>query len=322
MITGLAFSVPKKKMTNADFEKIVDTTDEWITERTGMKVRYIGEEGQVTSDLCTEAAKKALDEAGLSALDVDAIILGTITGDMAFPATACFVQDKLGAVNAAAFDISAACSGFLYGLSIADAYIASGMFKNILVIGGEMLSRIIDYTDRRTCVLFGDGAGAAVLQPSDGSRGIVKSIIRSDGRLAELLCRPGCGSKYPASIETIEKKLHFLQMAGQEVFKAAVTSMGDVAVKILDQTNLTSEQIALLVPHQANHRIIAALAKRIKIPMEKVYINVERYGNTSAATIPIAMTEARDEGKLKRDDYCLLVSFGGGFTVGAVLLKY
>ncbi|MBN2009576.1 ketoacyl-ACP synthase III [candidate division KSB1 bacterium] len=322
MITGLAFSVPKKKMTNADFEKIVDTTDEWITERTGMKVRYIGEEGQVTSDICTEAAQKAIAEAGISPLDIDIIILGTITGDVGFPATACFVQDKLGAENAAAFDISAACSGFLYGLTIADAFISTGMYKNILVMGGEMLSRIIDYTDRRTCVLFGDGAGAAIVQPSDGNRGIIKSIIRSDGRLAELLIRPGCGSKYPASQEMIDKKLHFLQMAGQEVFKAAVKSMGDVAVDILEQTQLTSEELALLVPHQANHRIISALAKRIKMPMEKVFINVERYGNTSAATIPIAMTEARDEGKLKRDDYCLLVSFGGGFTVGAVLLKY
>ncbi len=287
-----------------------------------MKVRHIAEDGKVTSDFATEAAKKAMEEAGLSAENLDAIILGTITGDVGFPATACYVQDKLGATNAVAFDISAACSGFLYGLTIADSFIASGQYKNVLVMGAELLSRITDYTDRRTCVLFGDGAGAAVLQPSDGSRGIVKSIIKSDGRLADLLVRPGCGSKYPASIETIEKKLHFMQMAGQEVFKAAVKSMGDAATQILQATGLTSKDLSLTIPHQANKRIIQALAKRLKLPMERVYVNVHRYGNTSAASIPIAMTEARDEGKLNRDDFCLLVSFGGGFTIGAVLIKY
>ena len=322
MITGLGYAVPEKVLTNFDFEKMVDTSDEWITERTGMKERHIGEEGVVTSDLCTQAAEKAMAEANLTGKDIDIIIIGTVSGDEHFPATACYVQDKLGAINAAAFDISAACSGFLYGLTLADIFIANGSYKNILVIGGEMLSRITDYTDRRTCVLFGDGAGAAIVQPSDGSRGIINTYIKSDGHLADLLHMPGGGSKYPATMETVNQKLHFIKMEGPEVFKAAVKTMGDAAVNILAKSNITSQDLDLLIPHQANTRIINATARRIKLPMDKVFVNVQKYGNTSAASIPIALTEARDEGKLKKDDLCLLVSFGGGFTCGAVLFKY
>ena len=322
MITGLGFTVPNKKMTNADFEKIIDTSDEWITERTGMKVRYFGENGQVTSDLCTKAAKIAMSEAGINSEDLDAIIIATVSGDVNFPATACYVQDKLNAVNAAAFDISAACSGFLYGLTIADSFITSKKYKNILVIGGEMLSRITDMTDRTTCVLFGDGAGAAILQPSDGKRGILKTYIKSYGHLAHLLNMPGGGSKYPASHETVDQRLHYIKMAGREVFKAAVKTMGDAAVNILSQNGFSSEELDLLIPHQANFRIIKATAKRINLPMEKVYMNVQKYGNTSAASIPIALAEAKNEGILKKGDLCLMVSFGGGFTCGAVLLKY
>lgn len=321
MITGLGFAVPDKILTNADLEKIVDTTDEWIKARTGMLERHISDGSIATSDLSTEAAKKALAMAGIKPKDLDIIIVATVTGDTPFPSTACFVQKNLGATKAAAFDISAACSGFLYGLTLANNFVANGSYKNILVIGAEILSKITDYTDRRTCVLFGDGAGAAVVQPSDGKRGIIQTYIKSDGRLTDLLYLPGGGSRQPATHETIDQRLHYLKMEGTEVFKAAVKGMGDAAVHILKSAGMKSSQLALLIPHQANIRIIQATAKRIKLPIEKVFVNVHKYGNTSAASIPIALTEATEQGLLKRDDYCLLVSFGGGFTTGAVLLK-
>lgn len=322
MITGLGFSVPEKTLTNFDLEKIVDTTDEWIRTRTGMVERHIADESTATSDLCTEAAKKALAHANLKSKDVDVIIVATVTPDTLFPSTGCYIQKRLGATLAAAFDISAACSGFLYGLTIADALIKSGLYKNILVIGAETLSKITDWTDRSTCVLFGDGAGAAVVQPSDGKRGILKTFIGSDGRLTDLLMIPGGGSRIPTSQETIDQRLHYIKMEGQDVFKHAVKAMGDAAVNILKSAGLTSDELGLMIPHQANNRIIQATAKRIKLPMEKVFINVEKYGNTSAASIPIALAEADEQGRLKKGDYCLLVSFGGGFTTGAVLLKY
>jgi 3-oxoacyl-[acyl-carrier-protein] synthase-3 len=322
MITGLGFAVPEKILTNGDLESMVDTSEEWIKERTGMSVRHICDEATAASDLATEAAKKALAMAGVTAKDLDIIIVATVTGDTPFPATACYVQKNLDAIQAAAFDIGAACSGFLYGLTIADNFIASGNYKNILVIGVELLSKITDYTDRTTCVLFGDGAGAAMVQPSDGKRGIVKTLIKSDGRLTDLLIMPGGGSRRPASHETVDQRLHYIKMEGPEVFKAAVTAMGDAAVDILKMAEIKSKQLALLIPHQANNRIIHATARRIKLPMEKVFVNIERYGNTSAASIPIALTEAVEQGRLKPDDYCLLVSFGGGFTTGAVLLKF
>jgi len=321
MITGLGFAVPEKILTNADLERIVDTSEEWIKARTGMSERHICDDSMATSDLSTEAAKKAMAMAGIKAKDLDIIIVATVTGDTPFPSTACFVQKNLGATRAAAFDISAACSGFLYGLTLANNFIATGAYKNILVIGAEILSKITDYTDRRTCVLFGDGAGAAIVQPSDGSRGIIRTYIKSDGRLTDLLYMPGGGSRHPASHETIDHRLHYLRMEGPEVFKAAVKAMGDAAVEVLKMAGMKSNQLALLIPHQANIRIIQATAKRIKLPMEKVFVNVDRYGNTSAASIPIALTEATEQGRLKRYDYCLLVSFGGGFTTGAVILR-
>ncbi len=321
MITGLGFAVPAKILTNGDLESIVETSDEWIKERTGMSERHVCDEATAASDLATEAAQKAMAKAGVQARDLDIIIVATVTGDTPFPATACYVQKNLGAIQAAAFDISAACSGFLYGLTIADNFIASGNYKNILVIGAECLTKITDYSDRTTCVLFGDGAGAAMVQPSDGKRGIAKTLIKSDGRLTDLLILPGGGSRFPASHETVDQRLHYIKMKGPEVFKAAVTAMGDVAEEILKMTEIKSKQLALLIPHQANNRIIRAIARRIKLPMEYVFSNIERYGNTSAASIPIALAEAVEQGRLKSDDYCLLVSFGGGFTTGAVLLK-
>jgi 3-oxoacyl-[acyl-carrier-protein] synthase-3 len=321
MITGLGFAVPEKVMTNADFEKIVDTSDEWIRTRTGMIERHISDDSMATSDLSTEAAKKAMAMAGIKAKDLDIIIVATVTGDTPFPAAACYVQKNLGATKAAAFDISAACSGFLYGLTLANNLVGNGSYKNILVIGAELLSKITDYTDRATCVLFGDGAGAAIVQPSDGERGIINTLIKSDGRLTDLLYMPGGGSRNPASYETIDQRLHYIKMEGPEVFKAAVTAMGDAAVDVLKKAGIKSSQLTLLIPHQANIRIIQATARRIKLPIEKVFINVDRYGNTSAASIPIALTEAVEQGRLKKDDLCLLVSFGGGFTTGAVLLK-
>lgn len=322
MITGLGFAVPDKILTNGDLESIVETSEEWIKERTGMSERHICDEATAASDLGTEAAKKAMAMAGVNAKDLDIIIVATVTGDTPFPATACYVQKNLGATNAAAFDISAACSGFLYGLTVADNFVLNDAYRNILVIGVEILTKITDYTDRKTCVLFGDGAGAAIIQPSDGKRGIIKTYIKSDGQLTDLLYMPGGGSRHPASHETIDQRLHYIKMEGPEVFKAAVTAMGDAAVNVLKLAGIKSKQLALLIPHQANNRIIQATAKRIKLPMEKVFINIEKYGNTSAASIPIALTEAVEQGRLQRDDYCLLVSFGGGFTTGAVLLKF
>ncbi len=321
MITGLGFAVPKHILTNGDLEKLVDTSDEWIKERTGMVQRYVCDAATATSDLATEAAKKALAAAKMKPKDIEIIIVATVTGDTPFPATACYVQKNLGAINAAAFDISAACSGFLYGLTLADNFIATGKYSNVLIIGAEVLTKITDYTDRTTCVLFGDGAGAAVLQPSDGQRGIIETLIKSDGRLTDLLYMPGGGSRQPASHETIDQRLHYIKMQGTDVFKYAVKAMGDAAVDILKMANIKSSQLSLLIPHQANVRIIEATARRIKLPMEKVFINIDRYGNTSAASIPIALTEAIEQKRLQRGDYCLLVSFGGGFTTGAVILK-
>ena len=315
MITGLGLAVPDKVLTNFDLEKIVDTSDEWIRTRTGMSERHIADEKTATSDLSTEAAKRALKDANLKAKDLDVIIVATVTSDTLFPATACYVQKNLGATNAAAFDISAACSGFLYGLTIADNFIQGGSYKNILVIGAETLSKITDWTDRSTCVLFGDGAGAAIVQPSDNKRGIIKTIIKSDGRLTDLLILPGGGSRIPASHESVDQHLHYIKMEGQDVFKHAVKAMGDVAVEILKSAGMKSDELTLLIPHQANIRIIQATARRIKLSMDKVYVNVHKYGNTSA------LTEARQKNFLKPGDYCLMVSFGGGFTTGAVLLK-
>lgn len=322
MITGTGVAIPSGVLKNKDFEKMVDTTDEWIRERTGMDTRHIIEEGRFTSDLCTEAAQNALAEANLTPDDVEIIIVATVSGDMGFPSTACIAQEKLGAFNAAAMDISAACSGFIYGLTLADALIASGKNKTVLVIGAETLSRITDYTDRSTCILFGDGAGAAVLQPSDGKKGILGTYVKSDGRYGDLLRVEGLGTRYLPTHDSLDHRRHFIKMEGNKVFKEAVTSMGDAAEQILKITGLTGEDIDLLIPHQANMRIIDATAKRANMPSERVFINLEKYGNTSAASIPIALYEARKMGRLEAGQTAMLVAFGSGFTWASAIVRF
>jgi len=321
MMLGTGVAIPPKTLTNQDLEKIVDTSDEWIRERTGMQVRHIVDDETQNSDLSAQAAKQALKDADMDAEEIDTLIVATVTGDVTFPATACYVQDKIGAVNAAAFDIQAACSGFLFGLSIADGFVGTGKSKNVLVIGCELLTRIVDWKDRSTCVLFGDAAGAAVLGPANGDgRGILGTFMKTDGRLAHLLCMPGGGTRYPAQV-AISENLNTLKMRGPEVFRAAVTAMGDAATHILETAGLTVDDVDLLIPHQANKRIIDATVRRMKIPPEKVYINVHEYGNTSSASIPVALNEAKEKGLLKPGDVCVMVAFGGGFTWGSVAVR-
>lgn len=318
---GTGVAIPPKTLTNQDLEKIVDTSDEWIRERTGMQVRHIVDDETQNSDLSAQAAMQALKDADMDAEEIDTLIVATVTGDVTFPATACYVQDKIGAVNAAAFDIQAACSGFLFGLSIADGFVGTGKSKNVLVIGCELLTRIVDWKDRSTCVLFGDAAGAAVLGPANGDgRGILGTFMKTDGRLAHLLCMPGGGTRYPAQV-AISENLNTLKMRGPEVFRAAVTAMGDAAAHILETAGLTVDDVDLLIPHQANKRIIDATVRRMKIPPEKVYINVHEYGNTSSASIPVALNEAKEKGLLKPGDVCVMVAFGGGFTWGSVAVR-
>ncbi len=314
--------VPETIMSNSDLEKIVDTSDEWITERTGIKERRIASREQAASDLAYEASKIAIERAGILPEDIDLIIVATISGDMPFPSTACFLQEKLGATSAAGFDVNATCSGFLYALHIADGFIKSALHKRILVVGSEVLSRVTDWEDRTTCVLFGDGAGAAIIEPSKDERGIISTHINSDGRLWELINLPGGGSKNPASTETISKRLHYIKMKGNETFKVAVRTLEDLVVKTLEENNLDSSHLALLIPHQANMRIIQATADRLKLPLEKVVINLQQYGNTSAASIPIALHEAVISGRIKEGDYILLEAFGGGLTWASALIKW
>lgn len=309
-------------MANADLEAMVDTSDEWITERTGIRERRIAAENQAASDLAYEASKAALVRAGIEAGSLDLIIVATISGDMPFPSTACFLQNKLEAVNAAGFDINAACSGFLYSLYIADNLIKSGAHKRILVVGTEVLSRITDWEDRTTCVIFGDGAGAVILEPTDEDRGILSTHIHSDGKMWDLIHVPGGGSRNAVSVDTIEKRLHYIKMKGNETFKVAVRTLEDLAVKTLEEENLDSSRLSLLIPHQANLRIIQATAERLKLPMDKVVVNLDKYGNTSAASIPIALDEAVTSGRIKDGDYLLLEAFGGGLTWASALIKW
>jgi len=314
--------LPPKVMSNSDMEKLVDTSEEWIIERTGIKERRIADESQATSDLAYEASKIALERAGLRAEDIDLIIVATVTGDMPFPATACFLQNKLGAVNAAGFDINATCSGFLYGLYVADGLIKSGMHRKILVVGAEVLSKITDWDDRTTCVLFGDGAGAVIVGPTEEDRGILSMHINSDGRMWDLLHVPGGGSRNPVSKETIDKKLHYIKMKGNETFKVAVRTLEELVVRTLEENSLDSSQLSLLIPHQANLRIIQATADRLKLPFDKVVVNLDKYGNTSAASIPIALDEAVASGRIGKGDYILLEAFGGGLTWASALIKW
>ena len=322
LITGTGSYVPEKVLTNQDFEKYLDTTDEWIVARTGIRERHIAAEGQNTSDLCVLAARNAIDMAGIQAEDLDLIIVATITGDYPWPATACIVQDKLGAKQCGAYDISAACSGFIYALNNAVAQIESGAIQRALVIGAETLSRIVDYDDRNTCLLFGDAAGAVVLEAREGERGILSSHLHADGSYLELLYQPGFGSAVIPTEQGVRDRGYFLKMQGNEVFKVAVKMLAEVAQEALEANDMTIDDIALLIPHQANIRILEATAKRMQLPAEKVYINVDRFGNTSAATIPLALDEANRAGKLKENDIIVLNAFGGGFTWASACLRW
>lgn len=320
-ITGLGMYVPKKVLTNKDLERIVDTSDEWITTRTGIKKRRIVKPGTPASALSVEAARRALSKAKLKPQDLEVIIVATVTPDMQFPATACFVQSKLKAKNAVAFDISAACSGFIYGLVIAKQFIETGVYKNALVIGVEILSSITDWTDRNTCVLFGDGAGAAVIEPVT-SGGIVTTYLGSDGNLANLLYMPGGGSRHPATNQTIKDRMHFIKMSGSEVFKSAVRLMADAATRAVCDAHITCKDIKLLIPHQANIRIINSVRKRIGLKEEQVFLNVAKYGNVSAASTIMALCEAVEEKRIIKNDYVVLVAFGAGFTWGSSVIKW
>ena len=309
-------------LSNFDMEKMVDTSDQWIVERTGIKERRIADKDQAASDLAYEASKLAIERAGLKATDIDLIIVATVTGDMLFPSTACFLQQRLGAAKAAGFDVNAACSGFIYGLYTADAFVRAGMHNKILVVGTEVLSKITDWEDRTTCVLFGDGAGAVIVEATNEERGLLSIHISSDGSMWELLHLPGGGSRHPVSPASIKKRLHYIKMKGNETFKIAVRTLEDMAVKVLEENNLRASDLSFLVPHQANLRIIQATADRLKIPMEKVLVNIDRYGNTSAASIPIALDEAVTSGRVRDGDYLLLEAFGGGLTWASALVKW
>lgn len=320
-IIGLGTYVPEKVMTNFDFEKIVDTTDEWIRTRTGVKERRFASPEQATSDLCIEAAKKAFSNSKIGPEDIDMVIVATCTPDYPVPSTSCIVQKKLG-ITGGALDVNAACSGFVYALTVATGLIKSGLNKKILVIGAEILSKITDMQDRNTCVLFGDGAAAAILSEVEEGYGILASHLGADGDLNGALTVPAGGTRNPASIETIEKREHFLKMRGQEVFKFAVNALPNAAEESLKKAGLTPKDVDLYIPHQANSRIIEAAAKKLDVPMEKFFMNMERYGNTSAASIGLALGEALEKGLIKKGDIIEFVGFGAGLTYAALTMKW
>jgi 3-oxoacyl-[acyl-carrier-protein] synthase-3 len=310
-------------LTNEDLEKMVDTNHDWIMERTGIRERHIADKGVATSDLSVEAAKKALSERGLKPTDLEAILVATVTPDMLFPSTACLVQHKLGAKGAWGFDLSAACSAFVYALQVGSQFIATGAHKKVMVIGADVMSSIIDYTDRATCVIFGDGAGAVILEPAeDDSVGMIDFIHEVDGSGGCSLYMPGGGSLHPATHETVDKKMHYVHQDGQAVFKFAVRKQAEICEKILQRNGLKGSDIDAFIPHQANRRIITATADRLGLKPESIIINIDRYGNTTAGTVPLAMDTARQEGRLKKGDLVLLASVGAGFTVGATLLRW
>jgi 3-oxoacyl-[acyl-carrier-protein] synthase III len=321
-ITALGTYVPPRVLTNKDFEKMVETSDEWILTRTGIRERHVVDKGVATSDLATEAARCALLHRGIQAKDLDAVIVATVTPDMFFPSTACLVQHKLGADGVWGFDLSAACSAFVYALQTGAQFIASGVHKKVMVIGSDTMSSILDYTDRATCILFGDGAGAVILEPSEDGVGLIDFEHEIDGSGACSLYMPGGGSLHPSSHETVDKKMHFVHQDGQAVFKYAVRKMGDVCERLLSRNGVTAADIDCFIPHQANQRIIKATAERVGLSPEKVIINIDRYGNTTAGTIPLAMQTACEEGRLKKGSLVLLASVGAGFTVGATLLRW
>ena len=321
-IWGIGSYVPKTVITNYDLEKMVDTSDKWIVERTGIRERRVVQNGETTSVLATKAAEKALLDAGVAADEIDLIIVATVTPDMQFPAVACLVQENLKAVNAAAFDITAVCSGFVYALVTGSTFIETGTYKKVLVIGAEALSTITDWTDRNTAIIFGDGAGAVVLGEVASGYGLLGMHLGAEGAGSHLLKVPAGGSRLPATAETIADRLHFIQMDGNEVFKFAVKVMGEAAHQALKKANLAPKDVSYLVPHQANMRIIQSAAKRLGIPMDKVIVNVDKYGNTSAASIPIALDEAVKGGKIKYGDVIVAVGFGGGLTWGSAVIKW
>ena len=321
-IIGTGSAAPDTVLTNADLEKMVDTNDEWIVERTGIRERRIAPPEKVGSDYAKDAAIKAMEMAGITAEDLELIILATVCPDAPLPSTACILQDKLGAKNAAVMDIVAACSGFIYGLSMARSQILVGQVKTVLVVGVEILSRHTNWSDRGTCVLFGDGAGAAILTASDEPGGLINTYLKADGSLAHLLQIPMGGMRQPLNAGNIDNPDRYIKMEGPEVFKSAVKAMGEAATKILEICAVDSKDIALMIPHQANTRIIEATAKRIKLPMDRVFVNIYKYGNTSAASIPIAFDEAVREGRIKKGDKIVLVAFGAGFTWGSALIEW
>jgi len=322
-ITGTGSALPDKILTNRDLEQMVETSDEWITSRTGISQRRIAADGEYTSTFAIKAAQQALDMAGIGPEDLDLIIVGTVTPDFPFPATACIVQHELGASKAAAFDISAACSGFIYGLSLVEKHIQANAIKRALVIGAEVLSRIVDWSDRNTCILFGDGAGAAVIEACEGDNGILSTHIFTNGSYWDMLYLPGNGSRNPSSnSRTIDERLFYLRMEGNDVFKHAVRAMEEAAQAALAANSMTAADITLFIPHQANRRIIDATGKRLGLTEDRVFVNLHNYGNTSAASIPIALDEARRSGRITAGDTILLDAFGGGFTYGSVLVRW
>ena len=321
-IIGTGSYLPKRVLTNFDLERMVETSDEWIRERTGIRERRIAAEEEATSDLALMASREALRAAGLKPKDLDLILVATVTPDLLLPSTACILQHKLGAKDTPAFDLNAACSGFIYGLSVADAFIRSGSYERILLVGAETLSRATDWQDRTTCVLLGDGAGAVVLEKTKAKRGVLSVDIYADGSMWDLLHIPAGGSRMPATKETVKNRLHFIKMRGNETFRVAVRTLEKLVVDTLKKNRVKPEELSLLIPHQANHRIIAATAKRLGLGLDRVMLTLDRHGNTSAASIPIALDEAVRTGRIKKDDYILLEAFGGGLTWGSALIRW
>ncbi len=321
-ILGTGHSYPEGILTNADLEKTVETSDEWITTRTGIKQRRKAAPGEYTSQFAVRAARQAIERARLEPSDIDLILCATVTPDQILPSTGCLIQAELGAHKAAAMDVVAACSGFLYGLTLANTMVQTGQSRNALIIGAEILTRYVDYTDRQTCVLFGDGAGAAVLGPVEDDRGILATRIKSDGRYEEQLYSPGGGTRRPPSAATLAAGDHFFKMKGNELFKVAVRSMADISREVLEEAGLTAEDVSLFIPHQANQRITDAVANKLNVDDARVYSNIAMHGNTSSASIPIALDECVEAGRIKKDDLILLASFGGGVTWGGVLMRW
>jgi len=321
-IIGTGSYVPERILTNRELEKIVETSDEWIRTRTGIGERRIAAPEEATSDMATNAALAAMSQAGVSAEQIDLIIVATVTPDMFFPATACWVQKKLGAIRAACFDVSAACSGFIYAMEIAQQFISNHVYNTVLIIGADKLSSIVDWSDRNTCVLFGDGAGAAILRNRGASHGVIATHMGSDGEFTDILFMPGGGSRCPITSANVDQKLNTIKMLGKETYKQAVTAMSDAADRALESAGLKYEDIACVIPHQANMRIIEAIAHRMGLPVEKFYVNLEKYGNTSAGAVAIALDEAHRNGRFKIGDYILLVAFGGGLTWASSVIQW